>query len=123
MYSVPEQFTIANKTGVETLVTIANTAFGGAERLAALNLNAVRTLLEESTTNARALFSVKGMQELVSVQTNLAHPALKKAGTYSRRAYQIATETQGAISGIIEGQITELAKTAGKYCKKTNKAA
>jgi phasin family protein len=123
MYSVPEQLTTANKAGVETLVTIANTAFSGAERLAALNLNAVRTLLDESTTNIRTLLSAKDMRELVSMQTTLAQPALKKASTYSRRAYQIAAETQGAISEVIEGRVTELAKSAGKACKKTNKAA
>jgi phasin family protein len=123
MYSVPEQLTSANKAGVETLVTIANTAFSGAERLAALNLNAVRTLLEESTANARALLSVKDMRDLVSLQTTLARPGLKKASTYSRSVYQIAAETHGALSEVVEGQVTELAKNAGKAFKKTVKAA
>lgn len=123
MYSVPEQLTSANKAGVETLVTIANTAFSGAERLAALNLNAVRTLLEESTANTRALLSVKDVQELVSLQTTLAKPGLEKASTYSRSVYQIAAETQEALSEVVEGRVTELAKNAGKAFKKAVKAA
>lgn len=123
MYSVPEQLTSANKAGVETLVTIANTAFSGAERLAALNLNAVRTLLEESTANARALLAIKDMHELVSLQTKLAQPGLKKASTYSRSVYQIAAETQGALSEVVEGKVTELAMNASKAFKKAAKAA
>ena len=37
MYTTPEQLSTANKANVETLLTIANTAFASAERLAALN--------------------------------------------------------------------------------------
>ena len=41
-----EQFASANKANVETLLTIANTAFASAERLAALNLNTARAVLD-----------------------------------------------------------------------------
>ncbi|HNB07330.1 MAG TPA: phasin family protein, partial [Thauera aminoaromatica] len=41
-FVTPEQFTAANKANIETLLTLANTAFASAERLAALNLNTAR---------------------------------------------------------------------------------
>ncbi|HQY95329.1 phasin family protein, partial [Caldilinea sp.] len=82
MYKLPEQLASAHQASVETLMTIANAAFGGVERLAALNLNAVRSLLEDSTTNARALIAVKDAQGLVSLQTQLAQPGLNRATVY-----------------------------------------
>lgn len=107
MYKLPEQLASAHQAGVETLMTIANAAFGGVERLAALNLNAVRGLLEDSTTNARALIAVKDTQGLVSLQTRLAQPGLDKATLYSRSLYQIATETQETLSAVIKNQVSE----------------
>ena len=55
MYTNPEQFAGANKANVETMLTVANTAFASAERLAALNLNTARILLEDSVNSAKAL--------------------------------------------------------------------
>ena len=43
-FVTPEQFAAANKANVETLLTLANTAFASAERLSALNLNTARSL-------------------------------------------------------------------------------
>ena len=94
MYNTPEQLTGANKANVETLLTIANTAFASAERLAALNLNTARILLEDCVNNAKALMSAKDVQELLSMQTTLAQPAFEKAVAYSRSVYEIATQTQ-----------------------------
>lgn len=45
MFKLPEQFATANKTNTEALLNLANTAFAGMERLAALNLNAARALV------------------------------------------------------------------------------
>lgn len=119
MYMMPQQFASANKAGVETLVTLANAVFAGAERLAALNLNAARTLLEDSAANARAVLAVKDMQRLVSLPTSLARPGLDKATVYSRSVYQIASETQEALSEVVHGQISELKQSVGLALDKT----
>ena len=75
--------------------------------MAALNLNAVRSLFENSTTNARALIAVKDVQGLASLQTRLAQPGIDKAAVYSRSLYQIAAETQEALSEVIKNQVSE----------------
>jgi len=123
MYKVPEQLTGVNRAGVETLVTLANAAFAGAERLAALNLNAARTLLEDSAANTRALLAVKDVQDLVSLQNTLAQPGLEKATDYSRSVYQIATETREALSEVVEGQVSELNKNASLALDRAVKTA
>lgn len=112
MYSTPEQFTRTATIGVETFVFLANTTFGGAERLAALNLNAARTLLEKSITTTRSLIAAKDMNDLVSVQVEMSKPDLTGAGTYSRSVYKIAAETQEAVSGILEARLDEFAKSS-----------
>lgn len=123
MYTTPEQFAGANKANVENLLTIANTAFASAERLAALNLNAARTLLEDSVNNAKALLAVKDVQELVSMQAALAQPAFEKAVVYSRSIYEIAAQTQDEFTKIFDSQYVELNKNVTSALDKAVKNA
>ncbi|MBK8117905.1 MAG: phasin family protein [Sulfuritalea sp.] len=103
-----EQLANANKANVETLLSIANTAFASAERLAALNLNTARAVLEDSVANAKALLAVKDVQQFVSMQSTLAQPAIEKAVAYSRSAYEIATQTQEELTKVVESQFSEI---------------
>jgi phasin family protein len=123
MYTTPEQLAGANKANVETLLTIANTAFASAERLAALNLNTARILLEDSVNNAKTLLAAKDVQELVSMQTALAQPAFEKAVAYSRSVYEIATQTQDEFSKIFDSQYVELNKNVASTLDKVAKNA
>jgi phasin family protein len=50
---------------------------------------------------------VKDAQGLVSLQTRLAQPGMDKATVYSRSLYQIAAETQEALSEVIKNQVSE----------------
>lgn len=111
MYSVPTQFASAGKSGIEAMLTIANTAFSGIERLAALNLNTARMLLEDGAATTKSALAIKDMQELLSLQTSLTKPSLEKAADYSRSLYEIATQTQGEMAKVYEAQLAEL-KTA-----------
>jgi phasin family protein len=108
MYKVSEQIVSANKAGVESLATIANATFAGVERLAALNLSIARTVLESSLDNTRTLLAAKNAEGLVSLQGKLVKPDAERATAYSRRAYEIATETQTAVSKVVDAQVLEL---------------
>lgn len=114
MYDVPERLTSASAASVDAFATLASTAFGGAERLVALNLNAARTMMEESAASARALLEVKDVPGLVSLQTMRLQPGLEKAGAYSRTVYRIATDTKEALSEVVEGQVCELGHSANQ---------
>ena len=111
MNATTEQFASANKAAVETLLTVANTAFASAERLAALNLNTARAILEDSVANAKALLGAKDVQQLMAMQTTLAQPAVEKAVAYSRSVYEIANQTQDELSKVVEGQFSEMNKS------------
>lgn len=112
MYDVAEKLSSASQASVETLVNMANTAFGGMERLAALNLNAARTMMEDGAARTRALLEVKDVQGLVSLQTMMAQPSLQKTTVYSHSVCQIAADTQEALSDVVEGQVSELSQSA-----------
>ena len=123
MNATTEQFASANKATVETLLTVANTAFASAERLAALNLNTARAMLEDSVANAKALLGVKDVQQLIAMQTTLAQPAVEKAVAYSRSVYEIATQTQEELSKVVEGQFSEINKNVASVLDKAAKNA
>lgn len=106
-----EQFASANKAAVETLTTVATKAFSQVERLAALNLNTARSVLEDSVAATKTVLSVKNPQDLVALQATLAQPMLDKAVAYGRSVYQIATEGQQEFAKLFETQIAELNKT------------
>ena len=123
MFTTPEQFAANNKSNVEAMLTLANTAFASAERLAALNLNTARTMLEDSVASAKALLGVKDIQGFVALQTTLAQPAAEKAVAYSRSIYEIATQTQEEISKIVESQFAEANKNVATALDKAAKNA
>jgi phasin family protein len=111
MYNAPEQLASANKTNIESLLTFANTAFASAERLAALNLNTARNLLEDTVSNAKTLMGAKDIQELMNIQAAIAQPTVEKAVAYSRSLYEIATQTQEELTKVFEAQFAEANKT------------
>ena len=110
MYSVTEQLVSANKARVETLATIANAAFSGTERLAALNLGAARSLLEDSVEGIRAVLAANDVRGLVSLQNMLAQPGSEQVADYSSSVFEIAIQTREALSQVVEAQVLEMNK-------------
>jgi phasin family protein len=123
MYATPEQFASANKANVEAMLTLANTAFASAERLAALNLNTARAVLEDGVNNAKALLGAKDLQEVISLQATLAQPAVEKAVAYSRSVYEISAQTQEEFSKLVEAQFAEVNKNVASTLDKAAKSA
>lgn len=103
----PAQFAEVHKAQLDSLLALANTTLAGFERLAALNLNTTRSLLEESADSARALFAAKDLQDFVAIQSTLTQPAVDKAAAWARSAYDIGAETRTALHQTIESQLAE----------------
>ncbi len=123
MSTTPEQFVALNKANVETLLTLANTAFASAERIAALNLNTARAVLEDTVAYAKALMAAKDVQELLALQSALAQPVVEKAVAYSRSIYEIASQTQEEVSKLFEAQVAEANKNLAAALDKAAKSA
>ncbi|NMG35308.1 TIGR01841 family phasin [Azoarcus sp. TTM-91] len=123
MTATPEQFIAINKANVETLLSLANTAFANAERLAALNLNTARSVLEDGVANTKALLAAKDVQELVSLQSSLAQPLVEKVVAYTRSVYEITSQSQEEVSKLLEAQVAELNKGIASALDQAAKSA
>ena len=123
MFKAPEQFAAANKATVDALLTVANAALASAERIAALNLNTARSMIEDSVANTKALMGAKDVQEAVSIQSSLAQPNVEKAVAYSRSVYEISAQTQEELAKLVEGQFSEFQKNVAGLLDKVSKQA
>ena len=86
----PEQFAALGQANLESLMSLAGSAIARAERLAELNLNTVRSVLEDSMATTKKLAEAKNPQDLASLQTELTKPLIDKAVAYARSVQEIA---------------------------------
>ena len=119
----PEQFAAANKAAVDSLLSVANTALASAERIATLNLETARSVLEDSVSNAKALMGAKDPQEALSIQASLAQPSVDKVVAYSKSVYEISTETQEQLAKMVEAQFGDFQKSVADMLEKAAKSA
>lgn len=119
----PEQFASANKAAVDSLLSLANTALASAERIAALNLNTTRSVLEDSVSGAKAIMGAKDAQEALAIQASLAQPNVEKAVAYSRSVYEISAQTQEELTKMLEAQFGDFQKQIAGLLDKASKSA
>ena len=119
----PEQFAAIGQANLESLMSLATSAIARAERLAELNLNTVRSVLEDSVATTRKLAEAKNPQELANLQAELTKPMIDKAVAYARSVQEIATEGQNEVSSLFEKQIAELNKNFAAMLDQAAKSA
>jgi len=110
MYQAPEQLVAMNKANLEIAMKFASVALQGAERMLDLQLKAAKTAFADGVENAKAIASVKDVQQLASLKDDLAQPAIEKATAYARGVYDVATATQAEFGKLIEAQVAEYNK-------------
>ena len=94
MITTPEQFAAANKASVDALLSLANTALASAERVAALNLNTARSMLEDGMSNTKALLGAKDPREAMSMTAAQIQPAVEQIVAYNRSLYEISAQSK-----------------------------
>jgi phasin family protein len=123
MYVTPEQVSASGKAGVESLVGLANAQFAAYERLWALNLSITKTVFEDSINYTRAVMGAKDVQEVVNLSAAAAQPALEKAMAYSRKVYEVSSQTQGEMTKVFEAQAAEINRNMTSMLDKLAKNA
>lgn len=111
------------KAQLEALQQVFSASLTGAERLAALNLETVRTATETAVGTVKSLTAVKDAQELAGLGATLAQPTVEKLVGYGRGVYDIATQTQSAIAKVAEAQVAELSKQVTQAIEKSLESA
>ena len=101
------QFATAQKAAVDSLLDIAGQAFEGVEKLAALNLQVVKTTLAEGAEFAPALLSAKTPDEFLKLYTATVQAAPQKALAYGRQVAEIVTAASAVQRAAAEAQVSE----------------
>lgn len=110
MYQANDQFAAMNKANLETAAHFANVAFGGAQRLVEIQLQAVKSALTDGVDNAKTLATIKDLQQFADIKDTVAQPALEKATDYMKSVYDVASETQAEFGKLIEQQFAAFNK-------------
>lgn len=123
MFKLPENFSITTKSAFATTETALLSGFEVTERLAALNLNTVRSAFEDSIAITRSLLAVKTPNDLAALQTALVQPAAEKALAYFRSSYEIVAQGVEDAVKPFETQYAEINKAVGAALEKAAKSA
>ncbi len=106
-----EQILAAQKSNIETLNTLGQTAFEGVEKLVELNLQVAKASFAEGAEKSRAAFSVKSAEELLALQAALVQPSAEKLTAYSRHVYDIVSSTGAELNRVVEAKTAEFQKS------------
>jgi phasin family protein len=107
MVTTPEQFLQIQKTALEVFQTATITSIEGFERLAALNVQAAKASIDESTDALKSMTEVKDAKQLAEMATGSVQPATDKVTAYYKHVYEIANETGTELAKLFEKQFAE----------------
>lgn len=116
-----EDMFAAQRAAVNALVSVGNTALASAERMAALNLHAVREAMVDFAEGTQRMLTTQSARDAAGLHSQLAKPQVEKGVRYSRSLYEMSTAAQEDATQIIEDQyngfmssMTELANQIAK---------
>jgi phasin family protein len=110
-----EQLVAAQKAGVVTSIVCLNKAFEGSERLAELNVQAVKSTFAEHQEFAVKALSAKEPQKMFSQQSILAQLAVERVQSYWRHVYEILSSTQAEFAALVEAQCKQFQSDAHAF--------
>jgi phasin family protein len=99
-----EDMFAAQRAAVNALVSVGNTALASAERMAALNLHAVREAMVDFAEGTQRMMMVKSPRDAADLHSQLAKPQVEKGVLYSRSLYELSTAAQEDAVQLIEAQ-------------------
>jgi phasin family protein len=106
----PEQLIATQKSQLEAMFALGGKALESLEKVADLNIQTLKTALNETSEAALAALSVKDVQELTSLQPSLAQPLAEKFASYSQHLYEIASSAQAEFAKAFEDNAAEAHK-------------
>ena len=107
-----DQLTAANQAAIEQFNSLAQLSLANAEKLAEIGLGAARESVTLAADHARALASAKDVHEVLALNSAAIEPALKRAYSASREAFETAAEAQNDVKRAFEKQSQELNRAA-----------
>ena len=121
--SVAEHFGDLSKSSVDAAMKFATVSVGSTERLFGLNFEATKVGFDVTAKNAKAVATVKDVQELNTLQTKAAETGLEFAMGYSKNFYEIVTAAQAQYASLVEERVSLFQKSMVDTLDKVSKAA
>ena len=97
-----EKFVALNKKQIETTVQVFQIGFNACEMLIKLNLEAARSLLQESMANAQPLTAVRDVAGLSAWTGGQFRAGADKLSGYSRNVYEIGGQASSTLGDLLE---------------------
>jgi phasin family protein len=107
-----DQLTAANQAAIEQFNSLAQLSLANAEKLAELSLGVARESVTLAADHALALASAKDVHEVLALNSAAIEPALKRAYSVSREAFEATAEAQNEVKRTFEKQNGELNRAA-----------
>ena len=112
MAKTTDQFAAANQAAIEQFQYFAQLSLANVEKFAEMGLEAARESVVLATRHAQSLAGARDVSEVVAINQAALEPALKRAYTYSRSAFEAAAETNNEVKRVLEKQTAEVNKAA-----------
>ncbi|QEL56093.1 phasin family protein [Chromobacterium paludis] len=107
MFTTTQEFSALGQSQFDKAVRLSSIFLAGAERMASLQLDLSRKLLNDNAEAFKALTEAKDVKALGEVQSSLAQPVLDQAFSAARHVYDAALVTQNELTSFVEEQIAE----------------
>jgi phasin family protein len=118
-----DQFTAANEAAINQFTYFAQLSLASVERFTELALGASRANVEHATAHAQSLAGAKDVHEVIALNSAAVEPALKRAYTVSRTAYETLAESNNEVKRVLEKQTAEFNRAAVAALEETFKYA
>jgi len=107
MITNPSQFLELQRVQVKALNAVGQSLIAAAEKLASLNVAAVRSAIDSATGAAQSLSDIRDPTDLFALSGASAQPALERLVKYSREVVGIANGVSAEIGKVVEQQISD----------------
>jgi phasin family protein len=99
-----EQFAATQKATLDMLFSVTNGIVVGVEKLVQLNMQTIRSTLDDTLDQAQKALSVKEPQEWPALQSSLAAPTAEKMQAYGRQLFEIGAAIQAEFKRLAHAQ-------------------
>ncbi len=114
-----EQIAAAQKANAEAMLALMRSTLDNIEKLANLNLSAMRENLQAGAESANSLLEAKDPKEALALQSSLAEPGLERTRAYYHNLYELVLNMQKDITNVMESHYKSLSENAESAIEET----
>lgn len=103
-----ETATAESRSRFECALALASSQFAAMERLAALNINAGKAVVEESVLHTRRLLDAGNFVEWIGASASAAQPSMENSIAYWRSVYDVLAQSHAEMSRLVQDHADQM---------------